>query len=214
MSFGNAGRHLSVKEYGMKRIGIMTGTRAEYGLLKPLMRAIDKDRELELYLIVSGMHLSPEFGLTYKEIEEDGFGINAKVEMLLSSDSPVGISKSIGLGIIGFADEFKRAGLDMLILLGDRYEALAAAIAAMIMRIPISHLHGGELTEGLIDEGIRHSITKMSYLHFTSTEEYRRRVIQLGENPERVFCVGAIGVENIKKNRTDVEGRIRKFDSF
>ena len=183
----------------MKRIGIMTGTRAEYGLLKPLMRAIDKDRELELYLIVSGMHLSPEFGLTYKEIEEDGFGINAKVEMLLSSDSPVGISKSIGLGIIGFADEFKRAGLDMLILLGDRYEALAAAIAAMIMRIPISHLHGGELTEGLIDEGIRHSITKMSYLHFTSTEEYRRRVIQLGENPERVFCVGAIGVENIKK---------------
>lgn len=199
MSFGNAGRHLSVKEYDMKRIGIMTGTRAEYGLLKPLMRAIDKDRELELYLIVSGMHLSPEFGLTYKEIEEDGFGINAKVEMLLSSDSPVGISKSIGLGIIGFADEFKRAGLDMLILLGDRYEALAAAIAAMIMRIPISHLHGGELTEGLIDEGIRHSITKMSYLHFTSTEEYRRRVIQLGENPERVFCVGAIGVENIKK---------------
>lgn len=183
----------------MKRIGIMTGTRAEYGLLKPLMRAIDKDRELELYLIVSGMHLSPEFGLTYKEIEEDGFGINAKVEMLLSSDSPVGISKSIGLGIIGFADEFKRAGLDMLILLGDRYEALAAAVAAMIMRIPISHLHGGELTEGLIDEGIRHSITKMSYLHFTSTEEYRRRVIQLGENPERVFCVGAIGVENIKK---------------
>ena len=177
----------------------MTGTRAEYGLLKPLMRAIDKDKELELYLIVSGMHLSPEFGLTYKEIEEDGFGINAKVEMLLSSDSPVGVSKSIGLGIIGFADEFKRAGLDMLILLGDRYEALAAAVAAMIMRIPISHLHGGELTEGMIDEGIRHSITKMSYLHFTSTEEYRRRVIQLGENPERVFCVGAVGVENIKK---------------
>ena len=183
----------------MKRIGIMTGTRAEYGLLKSLMQEINKDNDLELYLIVSGMHLSPEFGLTYKEIEEDGFGINAKVEMLLSSDSPVGISKSIGLGIIGFADEFKRAGLDMLILLGDRYEALAAAVAAMIMRIPISHLHGGELTEGLIDEGIRHSITKMSYLHFTSTEEYRRRVIQLGENPERVFCVGAIGVENIKK---------------
>ena len=183
----------------MKRIGIMTGTRAEYGLLKSLMQEINKDNDLELYLIVSGMHLSPEFGMTYKEIEEDGFEINAKVEMLLSSDSPVGVSKSIGLGIIGFADEFKRAGLDMLILLGDRYEALAAAVAAMIMRIPISHLHGGELTEGLIDEGIRHSITKMSYLHFTSTEEYRRRVIQLGENPERVFCVGAIGVENIKK---------------
>ena len=183
----------------MKRIGIMTGTRAEYGLLKSLMQEINKDNDLELYLIVSGMHLSPEFGMTYKEIEEDGFEINAKVEMLLSSDSPAGISKSIGLGVIGFADEFQRADLDMLILLGDRYEALSAAISAMVMRIPIAHLHGGERTEGAIDEGIRHSITKMSYLHFTSTEEYRRRVIQLGENPERVFCVGAIGVENIKK---------------
>ena len=183
----------------MKRIGIMTGTRAEYGLLKPLMQEINKDNDLELYLIVSGMHLSPEFGMTYKEIEEDGFQINAKVEMLLSSDSPAGISKSIGLGVIGFADEFQRAELDMLILLGDRYEALSAAICAMVMRIPIAHLHGGELTEGAIDEGMRHSITKMSYLHFTSTEQYRNRVIQLGENPERVFSVGALGVENIKK---------------
>ena len=183
----------------MKRIGIMTGTRAEYGLLKPLMQEINKDNDLELYLIVSGMHLSPEFGMTYQEIEEDGFEINAKVEMLLSSDSPAGISKSIGLGVIGFADEFQRADLDMLILLGDRYEALSAAICAMVMRIPIAHLHGGELTEGAIDEGIRHSITKMSYLHFTSTEQYRNRVIQLGENPERVFYVGALGVENIKK---------------
>ena len=183
----------------MKRIGIMTGTRAEYGLLKPLMQEINKDNDLELYLIVSGMHLSPEFGMTYQEIEEDGFEINAKVEMLLSSDSPAGISKSIGLGVIGFADEFQRADLDMLILLGDRYEALSAAICAMVMRIPIAHLHGGELTEGAIDEGIRHSITKMSYLHFTSTEQYRNRVIQLGENPERVFYVGALGVENIIK---------------
>lgn len=183
----------------MKRIGIMTGTRAEYGLLKPLMQEINKDNDMELYLIVSGMHLSPEFGMTYQEIEEDGFQINAKVEMLLSSDSPAGISKSIGLGVIGFADEFQRADLDMLILLGDRYEALSAAICAMVMRIPIAHLHGGELTEGAIDEGIRHSITKMSYLHFTSTEQYRNRVIQLGENPERVFYVGALGVENIKK---------------
>lgn len=183
----------------MKRIGIMTGTRAEYGLLKPLMQEINKDNDLELYLIVSGMHLSPEFGMTYQEIEEDGYEINAKVEMLLSSDSPAGISKSIGLGVIGFADEFQRADLDMLILLGDRYEALSAAICAMVMRIPIAHLHGGELTEGAIDEGIRHSITKMSYLHFTSTEQYRNRVIQLGENPERVFYVGALGVENIKK---------------
>lgn len=198
----------------MKRIGIMTGTRAEYGLLKPLMQEINKDNDLELYLIVSGMHLSPEFGMTYKEIEGDGFQINAKVEMLLSSDSPAGISKSIGLGVIGFADEFQRADLDMLILLGDRYEALSAAICALVMRIPIAHLHGGELTEGAIDEGIRHSITKMSYLHFTSTEQYRNRVIQLGENPERVFYVGALGVENIKKINLMTKEELEKSIHF
>lgn len=198
----------------MKRIGIMTGTRAEYGLLKSLMQEINKDNDLELYLIVSGMHLSPEFGMTYKEIEEDGFEINAKVEMLLSSDSPAGISKSIGLGVIGFADEFQKADLDMLILLGDRYEALSAAISAMVMRIPIAHLHGGELTEGAIDEGIRHSITKMSYLHFTSTEQYRSRVIQLGENPERVFYVGALGVENIKKINLMTKEELEKSIHF
>lgn len=198
----------------MKRIGIMTGTRAEYGLLKPLMQEINKDNDLELYLIVSGMHLSPEFGMTYQEIEEDGFEINAKVEMLLSSDSPAGISKSIGLGVIGFADEFQRADLDMLILLGDRYEALSAAISAMVMRIPIAHFHGGELTEGAIDEGIRHSITKMSYLHFTSTEQYRNRVIQLGENPERVFYVGALGVENIKKINLMTKEELEKSIHF
>lgn len=198
----------------MKRIGIMTGTRAEYGLLKSLMQEINKDNDLELYLIVSGMHLSPEFGMTYKEIEEDGFEINAKVEMLLSSDSPAGISKSIGLGVIGFADEFQRADLDMLILLGDRYEALSAAISAMVMRIPIAHLHGGELTKGAIDEGIRHSITKMSYLHFTSTEQYRNRVIQLGENPERVFYVGALGVENIKKINLMTKEELEKSIHF
>lgn len=198
----------------MKRIGIMTGTRAEYGLLKSLMQEINKDNDLELYLIVSGMHLSPEFGMTYQEIEEDGFQINAKVEMLLSSDSPAGISKSIGLGVIGFADEFQRADLDMLILLGDRYEALSAAISAMVMRIPIAHLHGGELTEGAIDEGIRHSITKMSYLHFTSTEQYRNRVIQLGENPDRVFYVGALGVENIKKINLMTKEELEKSIHF
>ena len=198
----------------MKRIGIMTGTRAEYGLLKSLMQEINKDNDLELYLIVSGMHLSPEFGMTYQEIEEDGFEINAKVEMLLSSDSPAGISKSIGLGVIGFADEFQRADLDMLILLGDRYEALSAAICALVMRIPIAHLHGGEVTEGAIDEGIRHSITKMSYLHFTSTEQYRNRVIQLGENPERVFYVGALGVENIKKINLMTKEELEKSIHF
>lgn len=183
----------------MKRIGIITGSRAEYGLLKPVMEGIRADEELELCLFVSGMHLSPEFGLTYREIEEDGFVIDEKIEMLLSSDTPVGISKSIGLGVIGFSDALKRAHPDMLVLLGDRYEVLAAAISALILRIPIAHLHGGEVTQGAVDESIRHSITKMSYLHFTSTAEYRRRVIQLGEEPERVFHVGALGVENSKK---------------
>ncbi|WP_313757478.1 UDP-N-acetylglucosamine 2-epimerase [Tissierella sp.] len=183
----------------MKKICVVTGTRAEYGLFRPLIKRIKEDDELQLQLIVTGMHLSPEFGLTYKEIEEDGFIIDEKVEMLLSSDTPVGISKSIGLAMIGFTDAFERLKPDMVVVLGDRYEIFAAASTAMISRIPIAHIHGGETTEGLIDEAIRHSITKMSYLHFTSTEEYRQRVIQLGEEPNRIFNVGAIGIESIKK---------------
>ena len=182
----------------MKKVCIVTGTRAEYGLLRTLIKKIDNDNDLELQLVVTGMHLSPEFGLTYQEIEQDGFMITERNEMLLSSDTPNGITKSVGLGTIGFADIFTRIAPDMVVILGDRYEALAAAIAAMIHRIPIAHIHGGELTEGLIDESIRHAITKMSMLHFTTTEEYRNRVIQLGEQPDRVFCVGALGVENIK----------------
>lgn len=182
----------------MKKVCVITGTRAEYGLLKPLIQKIDNDNSLELQLVVTGMHLSPEFGLTYQEIEQDGFKIAERNEMLLSSDTPNGITKSVGLGIIGFADIFTRIVPDMVVILGDRYEALAAATAAMIHRIPIAHIHGGELTEGLIDESIRHAITKMSVLHFTSTEKYRNRVIQLGEQPDRVFYVGALGVENIK----------------
>lgn len=185
----------------MKKVGVITGTRAEYGLLKPLITKLEKDVDLELQIIVTGMHLSPEFGLTYQEIEQDGFKISEKNEMLLSSDTPNGITKSIGLAIIGFADIYTRTVPDMLIILGDRYEAFAAASAAMIHRIPIAHIHGGELTEGLIDDPIRHSITKMSSLHFTSTEQYRKRVIQLGERPETVFNVGALGVENIKNQR-------------
>jgi len=161
-----------------RKICIFTGTRAEYGLLRPLMEEIKKDDELQLQIIASGMHLSPEFGLTFKEIEKDGFNIDEKVEMLLSSDTPAGISKSIGLGIIGYADALSRLKPDMTVILGDRFEALAFAIASFIYRTPIAHLYGGEATYGLIDEGIRHSITKMSYLHFTSTEEYRKRVIQ------------------------------------
>jgi len=177
---------------------VVTGTRAEYGLLKLLIKRIQDDTEVELQLVATGMHLSPEFGLTYKEIEDDGFTITEKNEMLLSSDTPNGITKSIGLGTIGFADIFTRITPDIIVILGDRYETFAAATAAMIHRIPIAHIHGGELTEGLIDEAIRHSITKMSMLHFTSTEEYRKRVIQMGEQHDRVFNVGALGVENVK----------------
>lgn len=182
----------------MKKICVVTGTRAEYGLLRPLIKRIKEDNDLQLQLVATGMHLSPEFGLTYKEIEEDGFIIDEKVEILLSSDTAVGISKSMGLAMIGFADIFERLKPDMLVILGDRYEIFAATSAAMTARIPIAHIHGGETTEGAIDEVMRHSITKMSYLHFTSTEEYRKRVIQLGEEPSRVFNVGAIGIESIK----------------
>lgn len=182
----------------MKRICIITGTRAEYGLLKPVIERINKDKELELYLIATGAHLSPEFGLTYKEIEDDGYIINKKIEMLLSADTPNSIVKSMGVEMIGLADALEDACPDMVVILGDRYEMLAAASAAMIHRIPIAHIHGGEATEGLIDEAVRHAITKMSYLHFASTAAYRKRIIQLGESPERVFSVGSLGVENIK----------------
>ncbi|WP_342508842.1 UDP-N-acetylglucosamine 2-epimerase [Sporosarcina sp. FSL K6-2383] len=182
-----------------RKICVVTGTRAEYGLLYWLMKEIQQDVELELQLVVTGMHLSPEFGLTYKQIEEDGFIIDEKVEMLLSGDTPSAIAKSIGLGTIGFADTFTRLQPDILVLLGDRFEALSAAQTAVIHRIPIAHLHGGELTEGLIDEPIRHSLTKMSHLHFTAAEPYRKRVIQMGEQPDRVFNVGATGIDGIKK---------------
>lgn len=180
-----------------RKICVVTGTRAEYGLLYWLMKEIQADDELELQIIATGQHLSPEFGLTYKNIEADGFVINAKVEMLLSSDSPIGIAKSVGLGTIGFAEALARLQPDIMVLLGDRFEALAAAQTAMILRIPIAHIHGGETTEGAIDEAIRHSITKMSQIHFVSEPEYRDRVIQLGENPESVFEVGAVGIDNI-----------------
>lgn len=196
----------------MKKICVFTGTRAEYGLLKSLMGHIQADTELQLQTLVSGMHLSPEFGLTYREIEQDGFPIDERVETLLSSDTPVGLSKSTGLGLIGISEALARLRPDLLVLLGDRYEALAAGIAAMMARIPIAHLHGGEATFGLIDEPIRHALTKMSHLHFTATEAYRRRVIQLGEHPDRVFNVGAIGLDNIKNlkllDRAETEAAI------
>ena len=182
----------------MKKICVVTGTRAEYGLLYWLLKEIEADKELELQLIVTGMHLSPEFGLTYKEIEKE-FKINKKIEMLLSSDTSVGISKSMGLAQISFAESYDELKPDIVIVLGDRYEIFSATSAAMIARIPIAHIHGGEKTEGAFDESIRHSITKMSHLHFTATEEYKNRVIQLGEHPSRVFNVGGMGIENIKR---------------
>lgn len=182
-----------------RKICIITGSRAEYGLLYRLMREIQDDADLELQIIATGMHLSPEFGLTYKLIENDGFHIDKKVEMLLSSDTPTGISKSMGLTMIGFAEAYAELQPDIVVLLGDRFETFCVASTACVARIPIAHIHGGEITQGAIDEAFRHSITKMSHLHFTSTEKYKKRVIQLGESPERVFNVGAIGLENIKK---------------
>ena len=181
-----------------RKICVVTGTRAEYGLLYWLMKGIVADERLELQLIVTGMHLSPEFGLTYKEIENE-FKIDKKIEILLSSDTPVGISKSMGLAQISFAEAYDELKPDLVVVLGDRYEIFSAASAATIARIPLAHLHGGETTEGLIDEAIRHSITKMSHLHFVATEDYRKRVIQLGEDPQRVFNVGGLGIENIKR---------------
>ena len=181
-----------------KKICVITGTRADYGLLRWVIDGLDKSNKLKLQLIVTGMHLSPEYGMTINEIKKDGYKVTKILEMLLSSDTPSGISKSIGLGIIGFADIFHSLKPDLIVVLGDRYEILSACIAAMTARIPIAHLHGGEITEGVIDESIRHSITKMSHLHFVATNEYKKRVIQLGEDPEHVFQVGGLGIDNIK----------------
>jgi GDP/UDP-N,N'-diacetylbacillosamine 2-epimerase (hydrolysing) len=177
---------------------VFTGNRAEYGLLKPLIEKIDLSPDLDLQMIVSGTHLSTEFGLTYRDIEKDGFRNYERVEMILSADTPTSICKSLGLGCIGYGEAINRLGPNLLIILGDRYEAFAAAISAMVNQIPIAHIQGGESTQGAIDEAIRHAITKMSQLHFTSTETYKKRVIQLGENPKNVHNVGSLGVEVIK----------------
>lgn len=190
----------------MRKIAIFTGTRAEYGLLYWLMKAIQADSELTLQIIVSAMHLSPQFGETWREIETDGFTIDAKVEMLLSSDSPTGIVKSMGLGTIGFADALDRLQPDLLVVLGDRFEALAIVQAALIMRIPVAHIHGGELTLGAYDNSIRHAITKMAAVHFVAAEPYRSRIIQMGEEPSKVFNVGAPGLEHVvRSDRLSVE---------
>jgi GDP/UDP-N,N'-diacetylbacillosamine 2-epimerase (hydrolysing) len=182
-----------------RKICVLTSTRADYGCLRWVMDGIRRHPDLSLQVLATGTHLSPEFGLTYREIEHDGFSIDRKVEIVLSSDTPTGVSKSMGLGLIGFGEAFEQLRPDVLMLLGDRFEVLSAAAAALVARIPIAHAHGGEKTEGAFDEAMRHSITKMSHLHFVAMESYRRRVIQLGEDPARVFLVGGLGIDNIRR---------------
>jgi len=204
----------------MKKVCVISATRAEYGLLKPLMQLIKESNQLQLQIIATGAHLSPEFGLTYKNIENDGFIIDEKVEILLSSDTAASIAKTMGMAMMGMADVLPRLKPDLIVILGDRYEMLSIASAATIFKIPIAHLHGGEITEGAYDDAIRHSITKMSHLHFTSTEEYKKRVIQMGENPENVFNVGAIGLDNIRDLKllskeeleTDLDIKFKKYN--
>jgi GDP/UDP-N,N'-diacetylbacillosamine 2-epimerase (hydrolysing) len=182
-----------------RKICIITGTRAEFGLLRLLMQEVRDAPECELQIVATGMHLSSEYGLTYKEIEQAGFKIDYKVDMQLSSDNATSITKSIGIGTIGFAEAYEHLQPDLVVVLGDRFELISAVTAALIACIPVAHLHGGETTEGAFDEAIRHSITKMSHLHFVAAPEYARRVIQLGEHPERVFLVGGLGVDAIKQ---------------
>ena len=183
----------------MKKICIVTGTRAEYGLLKNLMFNLNKEKKIKLYILVTGSHLSKKFGNTYKEILKDGFKISKQIKIKPDLDTPKGILKSISIGMKGFLKAYKQLRPDLIIILGDRYETFSAAIAAHYSRIPIAHLHGGEVTEGSTDDAIRHSITKMSHIHFVAAEKYKKRVIQLGENPKKVFNVGGLGVDNIKQ---------------
>lgn len=199
----------------MRKICVFTGTRADYGLLADLMRLIRDGADTALQIIATNMHLSPEYGLTVREIEADGFTVDSRVEMLLSSDTPVGTVKSVGLAAIGYADALDRLRPDLIVILGDRYEMLPAAQAALIFGIPVAHLYGGDITEGAYDDAIRHAITKMSHLHFTATDEAARRVVQMGEDPARVFCVGSIGIDNILRvpamTRAEIEADLH-FD--
>lgn len=195
-----------------RKICIITGTRAEYGLLKGVIKDVASAEDCTLQLIATAAHLSPEFGMTIDEIEGDGFTVDERIEILLSSDTAVGVAKAMGLGLIGFADVFARLKPDLLVILGDRFEILAAASAAMVAKIPIAHIHGGEITEGAFDDAIRHSLSKMSHLHFVAAEPYRQRVIQLGEAPDRVFLVGGLGIDAIRRlkllNREELQSAL------
>ena len=196
------------------KVTVFTGTRAEYGLLYWLLKDIQVDKFLELQLLVSGSHLSQEFGLTYNQILDDGFDVDEKVEMLLSTNSKVGIAKSMGLGVLGYADALNRLNPDIIVILGDRYEALAAAQTAMIMNIPIVHLHGGEISEGANDDSIRHAITKLSNLHCTSSDQHKKRVIQLGESPDRVENVGAMGLDHLNRSKLLSRSELGSYLNF
>ena len=196
----------------MRKICVVTGSRAEYGLLRWIMEELQVDKALQLQIAVTGMHLSKEYGFTYKEIEKDGFKISHKIKIPLADDSSEGVAKSFAEAVPGFSTAFKKLKPDIIVILGDRYEILAAAISAMFARIPIAHIHGGEITEGAIDDTIRHSLTKMSHLHFTATEEYRKRIIQLGEQPSKVFNFGSPAIDFLKTvilpSKLDLEKKI------
>ena len=194
-------------------ICVVSGSRSEYGILKPLLHNLNQNDKFNLQLLITGSHLSNEFGMTVKEVENDNFNIDKKIEMLISSDTEIGISKSVGLGVISFSEALKDLSPDLVLILGDRYEIFAAAISSMILNIPIAHLHGGELTFGAIDDAFRHCITKMSNIHFAANSEYCKRIVQLGENPKSVFNVGSLGIDNIKKlklkNKEELEKELR-----
>lgn len=197
----------------MKKVAVVTGSRAEYGLLKPLLQAIRNSDQIQLQLLVTGMHLMPEFGNTYLQIEEDGFTIDTKIDDGLKGDTAKDIAKAVGRATIGFAEAYHTLRPELLVVLGDRSEILAAVTAAVLFNIPVAHIHGGETTEGAYDEFIRHAITKMSHLHFASCEVYRKRIIQLGEYPSTVFNVGAIGIDSIREmNFLDKEEFQRAID--
>ena len=197
-----------------RKICVVTGTRAEYGLLRGVIEAVRDEPSFMLQLLATGSHLSPEFGLTYREIEADGFSIDRKIEILLSSDSSTGTAKSMGLAMIGFADALASLSPDLLVVLGDRFEIFAAVAAAVVTKIPIAHLHGGEITEGAFDDVLRHSISKMSQLHFVAAEDYRRRVIQLGEDPGRVFTVGGLGIDAIAQENLMTRAELESSLAF
>lgn len=197
-----------------RKICVYTSTRADYGLLKGLLRAIKASPTLQLQLLASGMHLSPEFGMTVQELTADGFNPDETVEILMSGDTPTAICKSMGLALMGYGEALKRLAPDMVVLLGDRFETFCMAGAAQVCRIPMAHIHGGETTQGAVDEAFRHSITKLSHLHFASCETYRRRIIQLGETPDRVFNVGALGVEALHQTKLMDRNRLGESLEF